>query len=80
MDIKTTAQPGSPKANFIPDEALRHSESLRNPRQINRENNPTLVSEHAPGGDQYNEENISPDQPSILEAKHEVPDTRIKGG
>lgn len=80
MEIGTTTAKENTKANFIPDEALRQSENLRNPQRINRENTPKVVTKGSPEGDQYNEENISPDQPTIAEAKHEVPDTKVKGG
>ncbi len=80
MNNESVAQPKKDKANFIPDEALRDSEDLRNPNNINRELSPTLVSKNSPEGDQYTEEHVSPDQPTIGEAKHEVPDTRVKGG
>jgi len=81
MEIGNTEAKQDPtKANFIPDEALRQSENLRNPQRINREITPKEVSASSQFDDQDTEANISPDQPTIAEAKHEVPDTRVKGG
>lgn len=79
MKPNESYQPTSPQSNFIPDEALVNSEQLRNPDKILREVQPSMATQRR-RGDEFGEDRISPDQPSIEEAKLEKHDAKVLGG
>jgi hypothetical protein len=65
-------------ANYIPNEAIRISEKLKNPHP-NREG-ATLFPKKGKVRDPFSEERVSRDQPSHEEVKNTPPDDTVKPG
>ena len=77
---KSNTIEGPTLVNVIPMDAIKASERLRNPQHKARVRSPKEGSCGAGQQDPYNEERVSPDQPSFREVNVVTPDTNVKGG
>ncbi len=75
----STTNPQKDGPNFIPEDAIKNSEELKKSRKIEKALALQKGKTKRPG-DEYNEERVSPDEPSREEVKRSPPDDTVKPG